>query len=224
LTAQVKALRGDLDRRVEQFSGRFTELGGQFTQLSGRFTQLSERTDRIEGRLDALSVKEKFSLPFSAELDRDWVGGTTNPAVSVPFGGDFGPTVFIARGKMPVALPDLSRIQVFSASVRVADVELHPPGLQIIPNDVLCRLTINLERIALDTNNSEPVVQLLRLFVAASPDPQAVPNPGREFVDNDRFTYVVSAEFTVVNPIDPTIFVPAEMVVLNSFQVDCVGA
>jgi hypothetical protein len=214
LKAQVKALRGDLDRRFEQFSERFE--------------QVSDRIDQLGGRIDTLSVKEKFSFPFSAALDGDWLGGTTSPAVQLltPNSGVGGAVhTTIARGTMPVVLPNRSRLQVFRASARVSDVQLGPFFFdQITPNEFFCRLMISLDRIALDTNNSEPVVQLASQFLPGSRDLQADPNPGREFVDNDRFKYFVDAEFTINSDFLVPVLVPPGMVVLNSFHVDCIGA
>src|SRR4029450_3299481 len=113
LTAQMNALRGDLNRRFEQSSGRFEQLGGSVKQLDAHFEELNRR-------MNALTVTRKVSLPFSATLDGTWVGGTTSPQATLPGAGAFP----VARGKMLVDLPNLSRIAVFRASVSFLGIDL----------------------------------------------------------------------------------------------------
>ena len=61
-------------------------------------------------------------------------------------------------------------------------------------------------------------------FVPGVADLQAGPVLGKEFVDNDRFRYFVLAEFATSDQTTPPKLVPQGIVVLESFEVDCIVA
>jgi hypothetical protein len=100
LADQIKFLSGDLNRRFEL--------------LSNSVNQLNSRMDAFSTRMDALSISRKVTLPFKPALGGGWVDGTTSPLVTL------GINVEVA-GTMDVVLPNLSRIGVFRASVRISD-------------------------------------------------------------------------------------------------------
>jgi hypothetical protein len=218
LTAQVKALSGDLDRRFEQL-----------TELTASLTQLSSRIEHLSGRLDTVSI-EVTSLPFVAALGdngapEDWVGGTLSPEVSVSFDSAGGTPRSIANGQMTLQLPNGARIRGFRASVRV---DLGRPGALSVPAKA-CELIIKLRRVRLEVDHVEdglPAVEVsLPSFAGGSSVLRGIAVPDREVVDNTLFESIITADFRV-RPFDPAppIVIPQGFVVLDSFHIDCVLA
>lgn len=198
LADQVKVLSGDLNRRFELLNSRIDKLSGGIEQLNSR----------IE-----LNTTHKVVLPFAAALDGFWLEGTTNPEFNTALMKNFQ---FSGIGNMFVVLPNLSRIGVFRASVRISDAVI---------TSVFTKLNISLQRTGIDGNNSEPIVPLSCPVVPGAKEPQGDPVLGKEWVDIDRFKYFVSAElvYTVDISQSPSI-IPLGKVVLESFKVECIVA
>ena len=190
LAAQVKVLSGDLNRRFEILSG-----------------DLSSSVNQLNSRMDALSTSRKVALPFKPALTGDWLEGTTSPLLHA---GSVSGQVE-AGGFMSFALPNLSRIGLFRASVRISDVALSCKGT----------LIISFGR-ALTTGDGGNIVQLSCPLVPGIADLQGDPNPGTEFVDNDRFKYSLEALILITGP--PDVQLQPGMVVLESLEVDCIVA
>jgi hypothetical protein len=207
LQGAQKRIDGDLNRRFEQLKGSIDQQGTNLQQSSA---SLKQALIDLAGK----SVSHKVSLPFTPALDRDWLEGTSSPPVSV---FPFGQNLFIARGNLAVDLPNLSRIEAFRATVNITNVL--PASFNLISG-----LQISLQRTSLTANNSEPIVELGLgfLFTQTGIPLQNAPIPGRELVDNDLFKYFISAVFTMMNPGPFQVVAQKGMVVLNSFQVDCI--
>jgi hypothetical protein len=143
---------------------------------------------------------------FAPALDRDWVGGTANPQVSVGSGAN----IFIARGNMKLDLPHLFRIRKFSASVKInANVE----GFST--------LFVSLQRMALDGTNPQHVVADLGIpFALGMAEVAGFPSPESELIDNHLFQYFVNAVYAVRNAHPTTTIVPTKAVVWQSFEVE----
>jgi hypothetical protein len=213
LTAQVKKLAGDLNIRFEQLSLRIDQQNTSFATLNQALSDLANQ-----------SVAHRVSRPFAPALDGDWVGGTTSgntPLIPIPVPVAQNVLLLqqlIINGSMPVALPNLSRIEVFRASF---DFKVSPPG----PHGQLQGgLSIRLQRMGLNAKNSETVVELGG--GPGSTDSQGGPILGRELVDNDLFKYSIfsTLSLTTTQPLPPgfPVPVPQGLVVLKSFQVDCI--
>ena len=208
LAAQVKVLSGDLNRRFEILSG-----------------DLSSSVNQLNSRMDALSTSRKVALPFKSALAGDWLEGTTSPRLishgHIPDSNGAVPVVTVAAGRMFVLLPNLSRIGAFRASARVSD------ALQALAAGVAAALDISLQRTVIDRDIPELVVPLICPFVPGIADLQGDPIPGKEFVDNDRFKYFVSAAFSMSGVKfsglgAPPMVVQQGKVVFESFEVDCI--
>jgi hypothetical protein len=208
LNAQLSALRGDLNRRFEQSSARFDELGG--------------RIDDLTVRINTVGVTRTLSLPFTANLDGQWVGGTTSPQATLPRGSG---ARLVAAGRMLVSLPHLSRIAVFRASVSLLGLELG--DLDFGLGDLDSPTVISLQRVGHDAGPSTPVFETVVQLVPFPQnflDPQGFPIVGTEFVDNDRFSYSILAELFFSNPTESELLIPEAMFVVKTFQVDCIVA
>jgi hypothetical protein len=195
LADQVKFLSGDLNRRFELLNSRIDELNDGITQLNSR--------------IDTLSISRKVALPFKPALGGDWLEGATSPQII-----SSGPSGPVRRGgSMSVVLPNLCRIGVFRASVRISGTLLSGEGTLIIS---LIRQDIN-------GNNDEIVVGLSSPLVPGIADPHGDPIPGTEFVDNDRFKYLISAVL-VISGLGPPLDLQPGMAVLESFEIECIVA
>jgi len=188
LADQVKFLSGDLNRRFEL---------------------LSNSVNQLNIRMDTLSTSRKVAFPpFKPALNGDWVDGTTSPLTALL------PNVEVAGFMdVPIVLPNLSRIGVFQASVRISDAVL----------SVEVTMLITLSRGA----GGDNVVALSFPLVPGVANPQGDPIGGKEFVDNDRFKYSVEAVLLITQPpstpgtLGPDTLQPG-MVVIDSFQIDCI--
>jgi hypothetical protein len=200
LADQVKFLSGDLSRRFEILSG-----------------ELSKSVNQLNTRMDTLSTSRKVEFPFKPALGGDWLDGTTSPLLTLE-------TNVEAVGLMDVSvvLPNLSRIGVFRASVRTSDA--------VLSAEATLNITLNREDIG--GKQGDTVVALSFPLVPGIADQQGDPIAGMEFVDNDRFKYSVEAVLLITRPNvpeppgvpPPDITLQPGMVVLESFQVDCVVA
>ena len=144
---------------------------------------------------------------FDAHLDRDWVGGKASPMVNVPSGFN----AFIARGRMKLDLPHLSRINKFRSVVKINTKS---------PNS-FSELHIDLQRESQDGSNAQPVIADISVtFEVGMAEVAGFPVLGTELIDNREFKYFVDATYIVHN-FNPTgIVVPAASVVWQTFEVD----
>jgi hypothetical protein len=196
LADQVKFLSGDLNRRFEL--------------LSNSINQLSTR-------MDTLSTSRKVAFPFKPALGGDWVDGTTSPLVTLENNVEVAGFMDVS-----IVLPALSRIGVFRASVRTSDA--------VLSAEVTLNITLNREDIG--GKPGDTVVALSFPLVPGIADQQGDPMAGTEFVNNDRFKYSVEAVLLITRPNGPgppgvpppDITLQPGMVVLESFQFDCVVA
>jgi hypothetical protein len=88
-------------------------------------------------------------------------------------------------------------------------------------------LDISLQRTITDRDNTEMVVPLSCPLVPGIADPQGDPIHGKEFVDNDRFEYFISAVFSISGfffAIGPPAALPPGKVVFETFEIDCIVA
>jgi hypothetical protein len=207
ITAQLKQLAGDLNRRFEQLNDRIDQQKTSFDALNQALSDLAKQ-----------SVAHRVSLPLTPALDGSWLGGTTSgntPLIPMPAGGLIQFELIIS-GSMPVALPNLSRIEVFRASF---DFKAPPSPLEGAV------LSSSLLRRGLNAKDSEAVVGELRAG-PGSTNSQGSPIPGRELVDNELFNYSIISTLFLATPPLPVGFpisVPQGLVVLKSFQVDCIA-
>jgi hypothetical protein len=221
LTAQLGALRGDLNRRFEQSSARFDELSGRIEQVD-RFVTTDTRIDDLSAQINTVGVTRKVPLLFSAALDGQWVRGTTSPQATLRVDKS-GPR-FVAAGRMLVSLPHLSRIAVFRASVSFLGLDLGGLDLSFVCVSNISLLRDTLKAVPGQFIRQEEIVVQLSHFQSNIPDQEGVPIVGTEFVDNDRFTYKVLAELFVPNPTESELLIPEAMFVVKTFQVDCIVA
>jgi hypothetical protein len=213
LTVQLTNLKAVTNRIDADLTRRFGQLndmiGIQQTNLDKSNTTFGQALSGLEGR----SVTHKVSLPpITPALDGGWIGGTTSaPVAVVNISGGMVPAV--VAGGMPVDLPHLSRIAVFRASF-----EFGTP-----PAPLVSQLIIALGRLKKNEKNGQTVAQLLSL-VPGSTGSEADPIPGTELVDTERFTYSIGVTFITQGNIAPgsPVLLPQGLVVLKSFQVDCI--
>jgi hypothetical protein len=214
LADQVQAptkqlLARDFDRRFEQLNDRIDQ---QKTSFDAAVATLNQALSDLAKQ----SVAHRVSLPFAPTLDGNWVSGTTSPPNTFLVNNQGSAS--IATGNMPVALPNLPRIEVFRTS---SDFK---PSL---PLGVF--LTVSLERTGLNDAKAEAVVDLQAGGSGfGNANSQGGPIPGRELVDNNLFKYSIFSFLFVTTPsslpLGFPLSVPQGLVVLKSFQVDCISA
>lgn len=142
-----------------------------------------------------------------AKLDRDWVGGKASPAVTVPSGFN----AFIARGRMKLDLPHLSRINKFRSLVKINTKSLNS----------FSELHVDLQRESQDGSNSQLVIADISIpFEVGMAEVTGFPLAGSELIDTHQFQYVVNATYVVHNFNASSIVVPAESVVWQTIEVD----
>jgi hypothetical protein len=147
-----------------------------------------------------------------AKLDRDWRGGNASPEVFV----DSGANNFIARGRMKLDLPHLSRIDKFRAIVKINTKS---------PNS-FSELHIDLQRESRDSppqvpDQGEPVIKDISVpYEVGMAEISGFPVSGTELIDNQHFQYFVNATYIVHNFNPSGIVVPADSVVWQSFEFD----
>ena len=133
--------------------------------------------------------------------------GGESTAVAVPSGFN----AFIARGRMKLDLPHLSRINKFRSLAKINTKS---------PNS-FSELHVNLQREAQDGSNSQLVIADISIpFEVGMAEVTGFPLSGSELIDTRQFQYVVNATYIVHNFNPNSIVVPAESVVWQTIEVD----
>jgi hypothetical protein len=143
----------------------------------------------------------------SAKLDRDWVGGNASPELNVqPHLNEF-----IARGRMKLDLPHLSRVGKFRATVQI----------NTKPANAFSELHVDLQRQPKTGGDPQPVIADISVpFETGMAEVTGFPVIGVDLIDNQEFDYFVDATYIVHSLTDDNILLPSGSVTWQTFEFD----
>ena len=194
-----------------QIAGLMTTITDQQNEISSLKQQLQELATRSLTRKQAISIAPALVGMWQTQ---------GNKQVNLP--GVVAQAAFVATGVMAIQLPHLSRIQSFRAAV-----ELNLPGSFIQRGGVL-NIAMTRKRGSLD---AETVLSVSSRN--STHELLGYPTAGMELVDNDLFTYSLTATL-IIPPVNPTLVgspafphfipVPVSQGIANlvGFHFDCI--